>query len=233
MNTDAHRTRSPQRAGTAFGLTLALLPALLLAVGPGLAAGAQPPATVPSAPAGPQLSIAIDNGRSTTESGATLTYTITVRNLGSTDVDDLQVTQNVPDGMTVKSVDSGGTAKGSDVTWDVSLKAAADATFRSTMTVGDTPPEILRLATVACAGMAGSERPIVCATHSDQLPAGAAQEASTNAAGTESSSGARWWWYAAGGAALIVVALLVFLIRRRTNGSSSPVHRRNDEPSPR
>jgi uncharacterized repeat protein (TIGR01451 family) len=190
--------------GLAFGVLLSTL----LAVGPALATGEAAPTT-------PQLSIAVDNGHTTTSAGATLTYTITVHNLGATDVPGLKVSQTVPNGLEPGSSANATTTESGDLNWDLDLKASDVATFRSTMTVVDTPPELLRLATVACASSAGGGPPIVCATHSDQLPAGAA--AARVAAGPDASPFGYGWWYLAGGVvlALAVSALAMFLIHRR------------------
>jgi len=185
--------------GLAFGVLLSML----LAVGPALA----------TAPATPQLSIAVDNGHTTTSAGATLTYTITVHNLGATDVPGLMVSQTVPIGLEPGSSAAATTTESGDLNWDLDLKASGVATFRSTMTVVDTPPELLRLATVACASSAGGGPPIVCATHSDELPAGAAAASAAAAPGASSST--YGWWYLAGGIALAALALAMFLIHRR------------------
>jgi uncharacterized repeat protein (TIGR01451 family) len=47
----------------------------------------------------PQLSIAVDNGHTSTTAGETLDSAITIRNLGSTEVIDLMVTQTMPAGL--------------------------------------------------------------------------------------------------------------------------------------
>lgn len=53
------------------------------------------------------------------------------------------------------------------------------------------PADLLRLATVACAGVSAASAPLVCAAHSDQLPAGAAQ--ATAAAAGDTASPRRIW----------------------------------------
>ena len=175
---------------------------------------------VVQAPAGPQLSIAIDNGRTSTTTGDKLDYVITVSNLGTTDIDGLLVNQTLPAGMTFGSADSSGTADAGKVSWTVDLKATETATLHTSMTVTATPAELLRLATVACASISADGPPIVCASDSDQLPAGAAAEAAASAlAGdaTTPASGISSWWYLGGGIGVVVVvaALAVLLVRRR------------------
>ena len=177
-------------------------------------------AAVGQAPVSPQLSIAIDNGRTSTTIGDILDYVITVQNLGTADVDGLFIAQSVPSGLDFGTADAGGTADASDITWNLDLKASTTATFHTTMTVTATPAELLRLASVVCASSSADGPPIVCAAHSDQLPAGAAAEAAATAlAGdaTTPASGISSWWYLGGGIGLVVVvaALAVLLVRRR------------------
>ena len=172
------------------------------------------------APASPQLSIAIDNGKKSTTIGDTLDYVITVQNLGTADVDGLLIAQSLPSGLDFGTADAGGTADASEVTWNLDLKATTTATFHTTMTVTATPAELLRLASVVCANSSADGSPIVCAAHSDQLPAGAAAEAAASAlAGdaTTPASGISSWWYLGGGIGVVVVvaALAVLLVRRR------------------
>ena len=178
-------------------------------------------AAVGQAPVSPQLSIAIDNGRTSTTIGDILDYVITVQNLGTADVDGLFIAQSVPSGLDFGTADAGGTADASAVAWNLDLKATTTATFHTTMTVTATPAELLRLASVVCARTTADGPPIVCATHSDQLPAGAAAEAALAALSGDAAtpeSGTSSWWYLGGGIGLVVViaALAVLLVRRRT-----------------
>ena len=78
--------------------------------------------------------------------------------------------------------------------------------------MGDTPEDLLRLATVACASIEGGDKPIVCATHSDQLPAGAAAEAAAHEAANPVTSRL---WYAGVGAVLAALLLTALLVLRR------------------
>jgi len=178
------------------------------------------------APAGPQLSIAVDNGQTSAVVGDKMGYTISVQNLGTTAVDKLWVTQSVPTGLTFVSADPEGTEPhNGTVTWSLDLKATDAATFHTTMTVGATPADLLRLATVACAGVSKDGTPIVCASDSDQLPAGAdaeASQAAMNPPPAPTADGPKWS-YIGGGIGLIAVlgALAAIVgLRRRTARTS-------------
>jgi hypothetical protein len=70
---------------------------------------------------------------------------------------------------------------------------------------------------VACASLSAAA-PIVCATHSDQLPAGAEADAAARTATTSEPAGHRAWWLA--GVGVLVVAALgggVLTRQRRKN----------------
>lgn len=156
--------RTAQRGMTLLGIGAAIV----------LAAG------VPSADAAtpaPSLSVAIDNGHTSTTVGDVLVYTITLRNLGTSAADRLFLRQSLPTGLQLRSSAPVGKVETGAVGWTVSLRAGATATLRSTAVVTATAPDTLRLATVACASSSPTAAPIVCASHSDQLPAGAAQAA--------------------------------------------------------
>ena len=61
------------------------------------------------------------------------------------------------------------------------------------------------------ASLSASGPPIVCAAHSDQLPAGASAEAAA------APSSGLLQWYAAGGIAVVLIAVsVVVVVRRRT-----------------
>jgi uncharacterized repeat protein (TIGR01451 family) len=170
--------------------------------------GASTPAT--AAP-GPQLSIAITDGRTSTSEGDRLTYTITIRNLGSSAAKALQVSQTLPTGLSFVSTDHRGKAGGGRVAWTVDLAAGGESTLATVARVGRTPDALLRLATVACAAVTGDAKPVVCSTHSDLLPAGAARPAPT---------GSHPRWYGAGAVALVGGVLVAMLMRRRKRRSS-------------
>ncbi|GAA2973668.1 DUF11 domain-containing protein [Actinokineospora diospyrosa] len=152
------------------------------------------------AEAWPRLSITVDNTAASAIAGERLTYTLTLRNLGATAVDDLALTQSVPTGLRFDTADPSGTAGGAAVEWSVDLAAGGAAVFRSTMTVvGDERP---RVATTACARTDLDGPPVVCASHSARVVAAAAESWVT-----------RNRWYIAGG--LIVAAGIALFARRR------------------
>jgi len=163
----------------------------------------------------PQLSIAVDNGHTTAAAGDRLTYTISVQNLGTAEVADLHVTQSMPTGLKFVSADSAGTAKAGSVHWTLDLKTAGETKVHSTMTVADTPRELLRMATVACASTSADDPPIVCASHSDQLPAGAAAEAASARSAAPSPDGLNPWYLALGLGVIVAALIVVLVIRRR------------------
>jgi uncharacterized repeat protein (TIGR01451 family) len=162
----------------------------------------------------PQLSIAIDDGATTAKVGDTMHYTIVVKDLGAEAVSGLRVTQSLPPGLTFVSADAGGVPDHAQVQWRVNLKSSRAVTLRTIMRVKATPGTLLRLASVACARTAGST-PIVCATHSDQLPAGAAAEAARNASGRDATDHHLGYWLGGAGVFAVAGSGLVLAIRRR------------------
>ncbi|GGO32695.1 DUF11 domain-containing protein [Micromonospora parathelypteridis] len=183
------------------------------AVSPAQAAAPTPKshasAPKPSAsPDGPLLSITVDDGRTAVAAGDELTYRLTVRNLGASTVADVKVSQSLPTGLTLVSADRGGKARDGAVTWATDLKVGQESTFTTVARVGETPKDLLRLATVACATAKGGTKPLVCATHSDLLPAGAV-------APVAEDTGTSWVWYAGAAAALLIIGLGAFALLRR------------------
>jgi uncharacterized repeat protein (TIGR01451 family) len=212
--------------GVALGVTMAAL----LSTPPVLAAEATDTApaigarsaTEGLASSAPQLSIAVDNGHTTAAAGDRLTYTISVQNLGTADVTDLHVTQSMPAGLKFKSADSAGKPKAESVNWTLDLKAADEIKVHSTMTVANTPRELLRMATVACASTSADDPPVVCASHSDQLPAGAAAEAASARSAAPGSEGLNPWYLALGLGLVVAALVVVVVIRRRRTLQSTP-----------
>jgi uncharacterized repeat protein (TIGR01451 family) len=184
----------------------------------------------------PQLSIAVDNGSTAARSGDKLGYTITVTNQGPQKVKGLRVSQTVPAGASVVSADADGDEAKGKISWKVDLAAADQVTVHTTMALGSTPESALRLATVACAQVSARGPALVCASDSDQLPAGAAVEAA-QASAVAAPSG--WLdgptpWYAGGVAALVLVlsgALL--LVRRHRQAGVGPFAQRASTPDVR
>ena len=179
----------------------------------------------------PQLSIAVDDGSTSVRSGDKLSYTITVTNLGTSKVKDLRVSQTVPTGASVVSAGSHGDEAKGKISWSVDLGAAQKVTVRTTLALGTTPGSALRLATVACAQVSAKGPALVCASDSDQLPAGAAAEAAQ--ALVAPSSGwldGRTPWYVGGAAlVLVLVGALLLVLRHRHAGPGPVAHRAPSE----
>ena len=196
-------TRTPRSRVVCWVAVLAVA----LSLGSGTSSAA-PKTTDP-----PQLSIAVDDGKPDAKAGDKLSYVVTLTNVGTKDVKDLVVTQSVPAGVTLSSADADGKRRGAAVEWTVDLEATKKATFKTTMKLVDTPDELLRLATVACAKVSAKSAPVVCASDSNLLPAGAAAQTpqQTPTPMTERS----WWLIGAAVAAALLVAGLVLLIARR------------------
>lgn len=201
---------------------------LLLLVG-GLLAVVGLTVSAPATAAPPQLSVGVDDGQAQTEGGATTRYTVTVTNLGGKTAHGLHVSQTVPDGATVGRVDHEGTTRKGTVRWSVDVPAGGSITLRSTLAVADELPSgLLRLATVVCVGTSADAPPTVCASDSDQLPAGAAAEQEQRR--LEPSGGAAavapsWTPAAAAGTGLLVLVGLVGLValaRRRSRARRPP-----------
>jgi uncharacterized repeat protein (TIGR01451 family) len=162
--------------------------------------------------AGPQLGIAITDGRTSAAEGDQLTYTTKIRNLGTSAVKGLKISESMPVGLRFVSADHGGAAGDGQVAWVADLAAGEELTLTAVARVGRTPQTQLRLATVACATAKGGTRPLVCATHSDLLPAGAA------AAGIDQPTSHRVW-YGIGALTAVGIALAAFVLLRRRRRS--------------
>jgi uncharacterized repeat protein (TIGR01451 family) len=204
VNTQPHPIHTHAGISALRLAPLAIAAVLLLPVGAAVAA----PRTAP------QLSIAVDDHQTSASEGDTLGYAIIVKNLGGQRVSGLHVSQTVPAGLVLRRADAQGVAGHRQVSWRVTLAPGSTKTLHTTMEVQATPKDLLRLASVACAGVT-SNRPIVCATHSDQLPAGAvAARAVTRASG---SSHVRTIWMGGGLAGLLIAAggVVALVVRRR------------------
>ncbi|MFI6453805.1 hypothetical protein ACIBF6_19865 [Streptosporangium amethystogenes] len=162
--------------------------------------------------AAPKLSIGIDNGQTAAEKGDRFTYTVTVNNIGTDRARGLRITQSLPTGLHFVSADGRGRAETGQVLWTADVPAGEKAVFHTVAEVRDTPQDLLRLATVACASVKTEDKPLVCATHSDRLPAGAAAEAAAHEAANPVTSRL---WYAGAGAGLLALAVLLVLRRTR------------------
>lgn len=166
--TTVHPRRGEGTASAGFAVLAAVL-VLVAMLGLPVPAEAKPKPT----PKPPQLSVAIEDGQDAAGPSDKLDYTITVSNLGTAKVRHLLISQTIPAHTTLVSAGRG-TAKSGTVTWDVDVAAGKKAILRTALTVGTgLPGQLLRLATVACVRTSAKAAPVVCASDSDLLPAGA------------------------------------------------------------
>lgn len=106
--------------------------------------------------AAPELTITKDDDASggLVAPGDTLTYTLTVANVGDQGATGIEVTDTLPAGVTFVSASNGGTLAGSTVTWNLpgELAAGDDVELTVTVTVDDPLPpdtdELVNAATV-------------------------------------------------------------------------------------
>jgi uncharacterized repeat protein (TIGR01451 family) len=168
----------------------------------------------PAGHAGPRLSISVADGRAQAAAGDRLTYTVTVRNAGAAAVRRVTITQTLPPGTRLISASAGGQAAHGRIAWQAAVPAGRAVVFTSSEQVIRIPARQLRLAAVACAALAGSSRPLVCAAALTDTPTTA--EAVSRASRPAASAGGGWGGYAAGAAAVAVAGgIAVGLIRRR------------------
>lgn len=205
------RRRTPDHRPDLVVFAYALLAAIALTVVP-VAASAAP------SEAPPQLSIAVDDGQTSARAGDQLAYVVTVTNLGTEPVENLLVTQTVPAGSKLDSVDSEASESKGIVTWKVDIDPTEKATLKMSLAVLSTPAEVLRLATVACVKATEKGPPIVCASDSNLLPAGAAAqqaEAAANESGGILATPYLGWYVGGAAAVLAALAAAVLLVRSR------------------
>ncbi|WP_375432366.1 LPXTG cell wall anchor domain-containing protein [uncultured Friedmanniella sp.] len=206
-------------------LGCALAGALLLPPSAGAAPSPAPSTGVP------QVQIALDDGQPSARVGQTLRYAVTVTNVGASPVKDMLITQTVPTGTTVSSARSKGPkptvvkakAGPSQLQWKVTVDPGATVTRHSALTLAGADASLLRLASVACLQTGAKASPVVCASDSDLLPAGAeAQSRGDVVLPDPSTAGTSAWWYA-GGAGLLALVGAGWLWRRRRHPSPTTV----------
>ena len=219
ISRDARKTG----ASAAHAIRFAAIPIAVLSVhGSALTAPASTAATAkataaPSAaavhlPKVPGLRISIGDGRTTAQAGDQLTYTVLLQNSGARRSPRLEITQTLPPGLRFVSASRHGVAKAGSVTWYADLPAGGKDTFRLQAQVTQPATRQSRLAAVACAALAGSRTPIICAAHLDRLP-GAAAAASGRRAATPAASTLPS--YAVGVLAVLAVAAIAIVAGRR------------------
>lgn len=182
------------------------------------------PSAAEAAPEVPQLSIAVDDARPSAAPSDELVYKVSVTNLGTRPVKGLIITQTIPDGAALRSTDPRSSGNDRTVSWSVDVGPGKKAATATTVTVAKTLPDgLLRLATVACARTTTKGAPLVCASDSDQLPAGAAADTQRQELEQRGVGHQGWWPLPAapvlGGLVLATVAaILLLLLRRRGRG---------------
>jgi uncharacterized repeat protein (TIGR01451 family) len=182
------------------------------AAAPTAKAKAAPPTAVAHPPRVPGLRISIGDGRTTAQAGDRLTYTVLVQNGGAHRSPPLKITQTLPQGLRFVSASRHGVARAGSVTWHADLAAGGKDTFSLQAQVTRSAARQSRLAAVACAALAGSRTPIVCAAHLDRLP-GVPAAASGRRAAT--AVGSTLPSYAVGVLALLAAAAIAVVAGRR------------------
>jgi hypothetical protein len=170
------------------------------------------PGTAQAKPVPPQFSVAIDDGQDFAGAGDTLSYRVTITDVGTKSVNGLQITAEFPEVAELVSVDQGGgTTAARTVSWTVDLRPGAKATRQTTVTVAKTlPGDLLGLATVACARTGPKAPPTVCASDSDQLPAGTIAEQQRGLLPDQPSAAIGAWWPLPG--AIVLASLLLAMV---------------------
>jgi len=99
------------------------------------------------------------------------------------------------------------------VRWTLDLPAPRTVTLRTVIAASkETPPEMRRLAIVACAATSKKGAPHVCAWNSDQLPAGAQAEQSQAEEDVGAMQMPAWWLIA--GPGLILSAFVIGIVAK-------------------
>lgn len=183
------------------------------------AKAASPTATV-RLPRVPGLRISIGDGRTTAQVGDRLSYTVLVQNSGARRSPPLKITQTLPPGLRLVSASRHGVARAGGVTWRAELPAGGKDTFSLQAQVTRLAARQSRLAAVACATLADSRTPIVCAAHLDRLPGAPAAVSARRAVtppGRRAAAPATRTLpgYAVGVLAVLAAAVLVIVAGRR------------------
>ncbi len=181
----------------------------------------------------PQLSMTVDDGQQTAEAKADSDYTVTVSNLGAKKIKDLVVTLRVPEGAEISSVDQDGTVKKGLATWSLDVGAGKTVELVGSVELPATlPADLLRFAVVACSATSAKDTPLVCASDSNLLPAGARVEQEQRDLAPAAAAAARpsWLLPVCAGAVLVLVggaaAGLIVRDRRRRRARLARQHAR-------
>jgi uncharacterized repeat protein (TIGR01451 family) len=189
--------------------------------GPSASVSATPPPAAGTARHTLQLSIGVTDSRQRVQAGDLVTYAVKVDNIGKRNAPRLRIVQTLPAGLRLISASRHPAEHAGQLTWRLSLPAGHTSKFRVVGKVGKTPQQLLRLATIACATTGSSSRPIVCAAHSDELPAGAvaAAHASQAAASAKPTGSGDRYLRPAGLVLILAIATgagYLFFRRRQT-----------------
>ncbi|HEY2578584.1 MAG TPA: hypothetical protein VGI74_19960 [Streptosporangiaceae bacterium] len=180
------------------------------------------PAQAGRAPKVPGLSINVSDGQTTARVGDRLSYTVNIKDIGTVAAPHLKITQTLQPGLRFLSASEHGAGTAGVVTWYAGVPAGGTRAFRADALVTRTPARQLRLAVVACAAVAGSSHPLVCAAHLDRLPASATARRAHGAA--TASAGSDTLTYTVVGLVLFAVAALTgiagYRVRRRARRSA-------------
>jgi uncharacterized repeat protein (TIGR01451 family) len=182
-------------------------------------AAATPTARTPTVPG---LSINVSDGQRTARVGDRLSYTVNIKDSGMVAAPHLKITQTLQPGLRFLSASEHGVSTAGIVTWHAGVPAGGTRAFRVDTLVTRLPAGQLRLAVVACATVAGSSHPLVCAAHLDRLPASATAQPVHGAAAA--SGGSDTLAYTAVGLVVLGVAALAgiagYRARRRARRSA-------------
>ncbi|WP_030450522.1 DUF11 domain-containing protein [Herbidospora cretacea] len=139
------------------------------------------------------ISITVDADR---ESGR-VTYTTTVRNLGTGDAPALDVSHALAPGVVVVSVRPEGRLAADGVHWTSRIPAGGDARFTVTVDVGG-QQGARPVTAVACVARTGDDTPLACATNTTTPPADVP-----------------FWWGAVGALGVLLAVAVLVAVRRR------------------
>jgi len=168
----------------------------------------------------PAFTITIGDGKLTTASNTTATYTVTVTEATEKKQAKGTVVASIPIGAKV-TASTGGTATAHDITWPLTATMGKPQVVTYTVKVGDIPPAAQRIAVTASV-FEGSQtsKPTSSANDYDVntgYRAGASGTDAATAAPVNASHGSAFWFWIAAGVVLfvVIVGLLTYLIRRR------------------
>lgn len=133
---------------------------------------AAPGAAAEPAAERPDITVSIDNDRSGLTEGESIEYRIRVGNHGTTGFDAALVSQMLPQGLTIDSVEPAAARDlAAEAVWIRELPAGEEITLRVQATVGALAEGRTDLTTTACVLPDGQTRPAFCDSDSDPVAA--------------------------------------------------------------